>query len=71
MFPLRRSQSQRRPFLGSEGGGTLTHIIIQILLHRIFGFTRWYTSEEYAPLKHIGFKTANTQLILVEGVYFR
>jgi len=29
---------------------------------------RWYTSEEYAPLKHIGFKTANTQLILVEGV---
>src|SRR5258708_31491145 len=39
MFPLRRSQSQRRPFLGSEGGGTLTHIIIQILLHRIFGFT--------------------------------
>ncbi len=57
MFPLRRSQSQRRPFLGSEGGGTLTHIII--------------TSEEYAPLKHIGFKTANTQLILVEGVYFR
>ena len=29
---------------------------------------RWYTSEEYAPLKDIGFKMANTQLILVEGV---
>ncbi len=24
---------QRRPFLGSEGGGTLTHILRQILLH--------------------------------------
>jgi hypothetical protein len=30
---------QRRPFLGSEGGGPLTDILLQILLHRIFGFT--------------------------------
>src|SRR5260370_25022118 len=48
MFPLRRSQSQRRPFLGSEGGGTLTHISIQILLHRIFGFTLYF--QHFMPI---------------------
>jgi uncharacterized protein (DUF1330 family) len=28
---------------------------------------RWYTSEEYAPLKDLRLKTANTRLFLVEG----
>ena len=29
---------------------------------------RWYTSEEYAPLKDLRLKTTTTQLIVVEGV---
>jgi uncharacterized protein (DUF1330 family) len=29
---------------------------------------RWYTSEEYAPVKDIRLKTANTQLVLVQGI---
>ena len=28
---------------------------------------RWYTSDEYAPLKDIRLKTATTRLFLVEG----
>jgi uncharacterized protein (DUF1330 family) len=28
---------------------------------------RWYTSQEYAPLKDIRLKTATTRLFLVEG----
>ena len=28
---------------------------------------RWYTSEEYAPLKDLRLKTANTRLFLAEG----
>ncbi len=28
---------------------------------------RWYTSEEYAPLKDARFKSATTRLFLVEG----
>ena len=28
---------------------------------------RWYASDEYAPLKDIRLKTANTRLFLVEG----
>jgi uncharacterized protein (DUF1330 family) len=28
---------------------------------------RWYTSDEYVPLKALRLKTANTWLFLVEG----
>jgi uncharacterized protein (DUF1330 family) len=28
---------------------------------------RWYQSDEYAPVKDIRLKTANTQVILVQG----
>jgi uncharacterized protein (DUF1330 family) len=29
---------------------------------------RWYTSDEFAPLKDIRLKTANTQGVLVQGI---
>jgi uncharacterized protein (DUF1330 family) len=29
---------------------------------------RWYHSDEYASVKEIRLKTANTQLILVQGI---
>jgi uncharacterized protein (DUF1330 family) len=30
---------------------------------------RWYHSDEYAPVKDIRLKTANTRLVLVQGIY--
>jgi uncharacterized protein (DUF1330 family) len=32
---------------------------------------RWYHSDEYAPVKDIRLKTANTQLVLVQGIFDR
>ncbi len=44
------------------------HRLVMLEFPSVEQAKRWYNSDEYASLKDIRLKTANTQLILVQGI---
>ncbi len=44
------------------------HRLVMLEFPSVEQARRWYHSDEYASLKDIRLKTANTQLILVQGI---
>jgi uncharacterized protein (DUF1330 family) len=44
------------------------HQLIMLEFPSVEQARRWYQSDEYAPVKDIRLKTANTQAILVQGI---
>jgi uncharacterized protein (DUF1330 family) len=44
------------------------HRLVMLEFPSVEQARRWYHSDEYAPLKDLRLQTANTQLILVQGI---
>ena len=44
------------------------HRLVMLEFPSVEQAKRWYNSDEYASLKEIRLKTANTQLVLVQGI---
>jgi len=44
------------------------HRLVMLEFPSVEQAKRWYNSDEYAPVKDIRLKTANTQGILIQGV---